>query len=345
MKDITVLGAGGWGTTLAIHLLLNGYRVSLWEFQPERAEELRRSRENRRLLPGVAIPEDVYISSDLEELITLQTGMVVFAVPSDAMRQVARKVARLGFGSPIILSVAKGIETDTLKRMSEVLADELPARVDRKIAVLSGPSHAEEVSQQIPTTVVAASADAEVAREVQRAFMSPHFRVYTNDDVIGVELGSSLKNIIAIAVGIIDGLGLGDNTKGALLTRGLAEITRLGLAMGAKAATFAGLSGMGDLVTTCISRHSRNRYLGEQIGKGKTLDEVLAEMVMVAEGVKTTRSAHRLSRKFRVEMPITDEVYAVLFENKSPARAVNELMMREAKAEVWEEYELERRTV
>lgn len=341
--DIAVLGAGSWGTALAIHLCHNGHRVSLWEYRPERAEELRRVRENRRFLLGVPIPDSIHIASKLEEIVSPQTELLVFAIPSDGMRSVARKVARLELSSPIILSVAKGLETGTLKRMSEVLADELPDRGHSWIAVLSGPSHAEEVSRRMPTTVVAASVYEEVSRVVQRVFMAPYFRVYTNDDVVGVELGGALKNIIAIAAGIVDGLGFGDNTKGALLTRGLAEITRLGLAMGAKASTFAGLSGMGDLITTCISPHSRNRYLGEQIGQGKTLDEVLAEMVMVAEGVKTTRLAYHLSRRLGVEMPITDTVYAVLFESKSPVTAVTDLMMREAKPEVWWDYEAEKK--
>jgi glycerol-3-phosphate dehydrogenase (NAD(P)+) len=231
--------------------------------------------------------------------------------------------------------VVKGIEDRTFKRMSEVLEEELPDPVRDRIAVLSGPSHAEEVSRRIPTSVVAASRNTDVAKTVQRTFLSPRFRVYTNVDVVGVELAGALKNIIAIAAGISDGLGFGDNTKGALLTRGLAEITRLGLAVGAQSATFAGLAGVGDLITTCLSQYSRNRHVGEEIGRGKSLSHVLEDMVMVAEGIMTTKATYELARRFQIEMPITNEVYAVLFEEKNPAQAVEDLMTRTAKAEMW----------
>jgi glycerol-3-phosphate dehydrogenase (NAD(P)+) len=237
--------------------------------------------------------------------------------------------------SPVIVSAIKGIENETHKRMSEILREELPSAVEHRIATLSGPSHAEEVSRDIPTSVVAASDGQGVAEYVQDIFMSPRFRVYTNLDMIGVELAGALKNIIAIAAGICDGLGFGDNTKGALLTRGLTEITRLGVAMGASVHTFSGLAGIGDLITTCMSRHSRNRYVGMEIGKGKSLTRIQEEMVMVAEGVMTTKAGYSLSTAQGIEMPITNEVYAVLFENKDPAQAVEDLMTRTAKAETW----------
>ncbi|MFQ6093164.1 MAG: NAD(P)H-dependent glycerol-3-phosphate dehydrogenase [bacterium] len=334
-KSVAILGAGSWGITLACHLKRCGSDVSLWEFRPEVAERLRRERQNPDLLAGAILPEEILVSSDLEDLVSGQVGMLVFAVPSHVLREVARKVAPFIVNAPLIVSGVKGIENGTFRRMSEVLAEELPDNLRNRTAVLSGPSHAEEVSRQIPTSVVVASSDRDVAEAVQRRFISPYFRVYTDQDVVGVELGGALKNIIAIAAGISDGLGFGDNAKGALLTRGLAEITRLGVSMGAEASTFAGLSGVGDLITTCLSRYSRNRYVGQEIGKGKSLSQVLEGMVMIAEGVMTTKAAHQLAQQYHVEMPITNEVYAVLFEGKDPARAVADLMMRAAKAEKW----------
>lgn len=331
---IGVIGAGGWGTALAILLLDNGHEVALWQFDPMVAEEMRTQRQNRLFLPGVSIPDGILISSILEEVIPGR-DLLVFAVPSQFMRSVARRVGSLKGTVPLVISGTKGIEHGTLKRMSEVLIEELSGLTLEHFAALSGPSHAEEVARRMPTTVVAASVSQNAAETVQQAFMAPYFRVYTSPDVIGIELGGALKNIIALAAGICDGLGLGDNAKGALLTRGLAEITRLGLCMGARAETFAGLSGMGDLVTTCISRHSRNRFVGEEIGKGRRLDDVLSTMVMVAEGIQTTRSAYHLSRRLDVEMPITERVYAVLFGGYDPGKGVRDLMTRDAKPEVW----------
>ena len=257
--------------------------------------------------------------------------MVVFALPSHLMRQLASQTAPQVTSGILAVNVAKGLERKTLKRMSEVLEEELPGGIP--VVTLSGPSHAEEVSRGIPTAVVAAARSRTHGRRVQEMFMGPDFRVYTNDDLVGVELAGSLKNIIAIAVGICDGLGYGDNTKGALITRGLAEISRLGLTLGARQETFSGLSGMGDLITTCASRHSRNRYVGEQIGKGRSLQEVLDSMEMVAEGVNTTDSGRALARREGVEMPITEQVYSVLFEGKDPRAAVMELMTRDPKPE------------
>ncbi len=331
---ISVLGAGSWGTALAILLSSKYDDVILWEFRPDVAAELAETRENKLMLPGVPIPEKIKITSDFEESAT-RRDVLVLAVPSHIMRQVAERLRDVDFGKAILVSVAKGIENETLLRMSQVIQQVLPDLPPTQMAVLSGPSHAEEVVRKIPTTVVSASRDLKTAQEVQRIFMTPNFRVYASEDLIGVELGGSLKNIIAIGAGISDGVGYGDNTKAALMTRGLVEITRLGTAMGANPMTFAGLSGMGDLIVTCMSRHSRNRYLGEQIGKGKTLQQVLDEMVMVAEGVRTTRSAHDLAQKYGVEMPITEQVYKVLFEDKPPREAVIELMERGAKVEKW----------
>ena len=331
---ISVLGAGSWGTALAILLSSKYDDVILWEFRPDVAAELAETRENKLMLPGVPIPEKIKITSDFEESAT-RRDVLVLAVPSHIMRQVAERLRGVDFGKAILVSVAKGIENETLLRMSQVIQQVLPDLPATQMAVLSGPSHAEEGARKIPTTVVSASRDLKTAQEVQRIFMTPNFRVYASEDLIGVELGGSLKNIIAIGAGISDGVGYGDNTKAALMTRGLVEITRLGTAMGANPMTFAGLSGMGDLIVTCMSRHSRNRYLGEQIGKGKTLQQVLDEMVMVAEGVRTTRSAHDLAQKYGVEMPITEQVYKVLFEDKPPREAVIELMERGAKVEKW----------
>lgn len=334
MGKIAVLGAGSWGIAISTLLDENGHQVTLWEFDHQDMERLFARREHEQKLPGVTIPGRVSIT-DRVETATSGAGMLVLALPSHTVREVAVKLKEIDLVDPIVVNLAKGIENDTLRRMSEVLRQELPPELHGRITTLSGPSHAEEVARKIPTTVVVAGFREDVAREVQQAFMTPHFRVYTNSDLIGVELGGSLKNVIAIAAGISDGMGLGDNSKGALLSRGLAEIIRLGEKLGAKRETFAGLSGLGDLVTTCISKFSRNRFVGEQIGRGKTLEEVQAEMTMVAEGIKTTRSAYQLGLAHQVEMPITEQVYQVLFENKKPREAIAELMTRDPKSEIW----------
>ena len=332
---VAVLGGGSCGTAVSILLAEGGNEVRLWERTDETACMMAKHRENLTRLKGVSIPPEVLISSDLEEVAT-DCEIAVFAVTSHGEREVARRLSSLAFEGRIVVTFDKGIENRTLKRMSQILTEELGPSGLEQVVVVSGPSHAEELCRHIPTTVVAASNDPGSARVVQQVFMSSTFRVYTNEDVIGVELGGALKNVIALASGMCDGLGFGDNTKGALITRGLVEITRLGVAMGARPATFSGLSGMGDLITTCISRYSRNRYVGEQIGAGRSLDEILREMVMVAEGVRTTRSAFGLSRKFDVEMPICEQVYRVLFEGVSPRAAVSSLMTRGAKPEIWE---------
>jgi glycerol-3-phosphate dehydrogenase (NAD(P)+) len=332
-KSITVLGGGSWGTALAVLLASKGHRVAMWEFFPSRAEALRHDRENKAMLPGIRIPEHIKITADLEEACRA-SDHVVFVVPSHVFRETAMKArAFIADGQPVTIAT-KGLEEGTLKRMSEVAEEALGCGPTR-LAVLVGPSHAEEVSRGLPTTVVASSPSRATAEAAQEIFMTPTFRVYTNLDVVGVEIGVSLKNVVAIAAGVCDGLGFGDNTKGALLTRGLAEITRLGVKMGAKPETFSGLAGVGDLITTCISRHSRNRYVGEELAKGRSLEEVLSGMVMVAEGVRTTRGAVALADRHGVEMPIAREVHSILFAGKPVKDAIRDLMLRSRKPEVW----------
>jgi glycerol-3-phosphate dehydrogenase (NAD(P)+) len=329
-----VIGAGGWGTALALLLQRNGHDVDLWEFFPEYAERMARLRKNPDFLPGIDLPDGLRITSDLGTAVR-DKDVLVFAMPSHVLRRVAVQISAFGMGRFLAVSAVKGIENETLLRMSEVLRQAWANLLHPdRIVVLSGPSHAEEVSRGIPTAVVAASSSEASARTVQDLFRGPTFRPYTSSDVTGVELGGALKNVIAIAAGISDGVGFGDNTKAAIMTRGIVEITRLGAAMGAMPVTFSGLSGVGDLIVTCTSRHSRNRYVGERIGAGRPLDEVLGGMKMVAEGVRTARSAMDLSVKYRVDMPITREVFEILFNGKDPKRAVAELMTREPKAEV-----------
>lgn len=330
MAHIGVIGVGSWGTALALLLHDNGHRVEVWDHNAALLKEIDEGRENPKYLPGIKIPSGLKVNYTLAETIA-EKDCLLFAVPSHAIRSVLGNLTRVG-DEAIIVSVAKGIENDTLLRASQILAEKFP---EERIAVLSGPSHAEEVSLGIPTVVVCASKELATAEWVQKAAMNSTFRVYVQNDVTGVEIGAALKNIVAVAAGIIDGVGFGDNTKAALLTRGLAEITRLGIKLGADPLTFAGLSGMGDLIVTCMSKHSRNRYVGEQIGKGKTLQQVLDEMIMVAEGVKTTKSAYDLAMKHDVEVPIINEVYSILFENKNPKQAVFDLMTRAAKFEDW----------
>lgn len=329
--NISILGDGGWGTTLAILLRNKGFKISLWGAFRDYVSYLDRKRVNTKFLPQIMIPKDIEITADLNEAI-YGKGIIILAIPSQYLRGILRKIKKLDCPprEAVYLSVIKGIEIGSLKRMSEVIHEEIGSV---SLAVLSGPTIAHEVAQGIPTTAVIASHEKRLRKYLQGIFMTERFRVYTNEDVIGVELGGSLKNIIAIACGISDGLGFGTNTKAAILSRGLVEISRLGYAMGAKAKTFSGISGLGDLVTTCISLYSRNRFVGEQIGKGKTLKQVRTHMQMVAEGVPTTRSAYALSLQHKVDVPIVKEVYNVLYKNKSPERAVRDLMTREKKEE------------
>lgn len=334
-KRIAVLGAGSWGIALSLVLDSNGFPVTLWEFRPEAAARLRETRDAKEFLPGIMITPTIEVENDFERACR-DKEVIIVAVPSHVVRSVGERLDRLTFKMPpILVNVAKGIENDTLLRMSEVLLQTIRWSSADRIVTFSGPSHAEEVSRRIPTAIVSASVCLPTAELIQQLFMNEYLRVYTNQDIIGVELGGALKNIIAIAAGICDGAGFGDNTKAALQPRGLVEIVRLGTAMGANPITFAGLTGMGDLIVTCMSRHSRNRYVGEQIGKGRRLNDILKEMVMVAEGIKTTRSAYQLSQKFKVEMPITEQVYQILFENKDARTALKELMLRGPKEEKW----------
>src|SRR6267378_562180 len=329
---ITVLGAGSWGTTLAILLSENAHQVILWSHRDDHARIMLESRENRALLPGVKIPSEIGITSDLEHSVA-HAELIVNAIPTQFVRLIAEKLRTHDFRGVLIVNVAKGIENNSLMTMSEVLLDLLPSAGKDGIVTLSGPSFAEEVSRQVPTAVVAASANIEAAKIAQQVFMTPYFRVYSSEDIRGVELAGSIKNVIAIGAGIADGAGFGDNTKAAIMTRATAELSRLGSLMGAQQRTFAGLSGIGDLIATCMSKHSRNRFVGEEIGKGRKLSDVLAEMVMVAEGVATTRSVHDLALKHGVELPIVNEVFEVLFQNKDPIIATSDLMTRDAKGE------------
>lgn len=332
--NVAVLGAGSWGMAIARLLDANGAQVRLWEFDPDEYRKLTVNRGIPEKLPGITLSSEIGLTNDLQQAVD-GVPLLVLAIPSQSLGRALEPLRGCLRDDTVLVNLAKGIEADSLRRMSEVVCEELSHPPDR-VMTLSGPSHAEEVARDMPTTVVTAGTDAELVHGVQELFSSSSFRVYSSDDLPGVELGGSLKNIIAIAVGITDGLGWGDNTRGALITRGLAEITRLGLTLGARAETFAGLSGIGDLVTTCISQHSRNRYVGDKIGQGMTLQEVLGSMQMVAEGVQTTRSGYRLAKKHGVEMPITQQVHQVLFEGKSPVEAAGELMERRLKAEMWQ---------
>ncbi|MCF7810818.1 NAD(P)-dependent glycerol-3-phosphate dehydrogenase [bacterium] len=333
--DIAVIGAGSWGTTLALHMAeRDGVGiVKLWEFRPDAVKEMQKDRENREFLPGFPFPDNLQVAEDIRDAVE-GVAVCIFAVPSHAVRET---LAKLPEGLPdncVMVSVIKGIEMGTLKRMSEVMAEVWEERffLDRFVC-LTGPSHAEEVSRKMPTSIVAASTNIDTAHFIQNLMSSERFRVYATDDLIGAELGGSLKNVIAIAAGIADGLGFGDNVKGALLTRGSTELSRLGVKLGGRPETFAGLSGIGDLITTCCSKHSRNRYVGEQIGKGRKLKEILAEMKMVAEGVRTTESVYDLAKREGVEMPIAEQVHRILFEDADPLEATVQLMTRKLKVE------------
>ena len=330
--NIAVLGAGGWGTTLSILLHDNGHKVTLYEYKPDYAEFLQEKRINETYLPGIKIPYEIEITSNLEEAVK-NKHIIVLAIPTQYIRSVIEKIDFNLIKNAVIVNVAKGIEISTLKRVSEIIKDVFTEIDETKISTLSGPSHAEEVARKIPTAVVVGSKSIETAKFVQNEFMNPYFRVYATTDIVGVELGGSLKNVIAIGAGICDGAGFGDNTKAAIMTRGIAEISRLGIALGAKPETFAGLSGIGDVIVTCMSKYSRNRYVGEQIGKGRKLKDILAEMEMVAEGVTTAKSVYQLSQKVGVEVPICVEVYKILYEDKDPILATTDLMTRRPKEE------------
>lgn len=324
MEKVCVLGTGSWGSALGLTLAKKGYEVSMWTLNEEQAKRINKTRENIDYLPGVLFPNNMTVTISLEEAV-LNSIIIVLAVPSQAIRSVCNQIKPFIKDEQIIVDVAKGLEKGTGLRLSEVVEEELP---NNPYVTLSGPSHAEEVARDIPTTVVVASTNLEVARRVQDIFMGPKFRVYTNPDIVGVELGGALKNIIAFGAGICDGLGLGDNSKAALMTRGIREISRLGVAMGADASTFSGLSGIGDLIVTCTSMHSRNRRAGILIGQGKSLEETLEEVKMVVEGITATEVAYEVSKKLNVDMPITSAIYSILHSKLNPNEVVIDLMMR-----------------
>lgn len=324
MEKICVLGAGSWGSALALVLAKKGYEVIMWTLNEEQANKINRTKENTDYLPGVLFPNNITLTTDLEKAV-LDSKIIVLAVPSQAIRSVSKQIKPFVKDNQILVDVAKGLEKGTGLRLSEVCEQELP---NNPYVTLSGPSHAEEVAKDIPTTVVVSSKDLEVAQTVQDVFMSPKFRVYTNPDIVGVELGGALKNIIAFGAGICDGLGYGDNAKAALMTRGIREIGRLGSAMGANASTFAGLSGIGDLIVTCTSMHSRNRRAGILIGQGKSLDETLKEVKMVVEGITATEVAYEVAKELKIDMPITNAIYSVLHNGCSTNEVVIKLMMR-----------------
>jgi len=321
---VSIVGAGSWGTAIAILMANKGYDVKLWARERELAKRIEDTRENKDYLPGTLLPENITVSSDMEYCCSYSEAVII-AAPSHAMRDVCGKMSRFITESQVIVSLTKGIENDTLLRMSQIIKELLP---ENEVAVVSGPSHAEEVAKGIPTAVVASSKKRVVAEYVQDLFMTHMFRVYTNPDVVGVELGGALKNIIALGAGIIDGLELGDNTKAAVMTRGIVEMARLGEAMGASRNTFAGLSGIGDLIVTCTSMHSRNRRAGIAIGQGKSVEEVLGSTKMVVEGIKTTKAANELAVRQGIEMPITQEIYNLLFNKADIRNSVMNLTTR-----------------
>jgi len=328
---ISIIGAGSWGTALCALLGHKGMPVTLWLRRNDLLQKIRQMRENKEYLPGVLLPENVVLTNNLADAVRGRE-LLVLAVPSHAVETVCGMISRHINDGAIIVNVAKGLEEKTFRRLSQVIGDKITNGCE--IAVLSGPNHAEEVGRLIPTASVVASEKEEAAKIVQDLFMSNYFRVYTNPDITGVELGGALKNVIAIAAGLCVGLGYGDNTMAAIITRGLAEMTRLGVAMGARSRTFSGLTGVGDLFVTCTSSHSRNRYVGLMLGKGKNLQEITSSMKMVAEGIKATRAAHQLSLQYRVNMPITTEVYNILFQGIDPRVASKNLMGREKTVEM-----------
>lgn len=328
MSKINIIGSGGWGTAVAVMLANNGNHITLWSYTEDESNNLKKYRENKPFLPGISIPSSVSFTSDISKC--GNADMIITAVPSHAMRTTAKNLSPYVKQGQLILNISKGLEEGTLSTMSQVLKSEIP---QGEIAVMSGPSHAEEVSRGIPTTNVVAASSEKIANQIQDMVMNSVFRIYTNPDMLGVELGGSLKNVIALCAGVLDGLNMGDNTKAALITRGIVEISRLGCAMGAKPETFNGLSGIGDLIVTCTSMHSRNRRAGILIGQGKSCDEATAEVKMVVEGVKTCRAAKELADRVGVEMPIVNEAYKVLFENMPVENAIPNLMSRDKKYE------------
>ncbi|MGL5380474.1 NAD(P)H-dependent glycerol-3-phosphate dehydrogenase [Clostridium sp.] len=331
MSKVTFLGGGSFGTSLAILLADKGNDVNIYDRDKEVVNDININKKNDKYIKDLQIPNKVTAYTDMDKAL-INAEFVVLAIPSHVIRTVSRSLkGKIKDGIPVI-SIAKGIEQETNLRLSEVIQEELP---NNPVVILSGPSHAEEVAFNIPTTVVVSSLDMEIAKEVQELFINSNFRVYTNDDLVGVEIGGAVKNVIALAAGVCDGIGYGDNTKAALMTRGMAEIVRIGMKLGGKAETFLGLTGMGDLIVTCTSLHSRNRRAGFLIGSGKTVDEAIEEVGMIVEGIKACRAFYELKEKLGIEMPITDVAYKVLFNGKDPKEAVSHLMGREKKDEIY----------
>ena len=329
MADIGIIGAGSWGTALALNLHKNGHRVTVWSIMESEIEMLKTEREHKDKLPGVNLPDDMEFTTDLQEAVT-DKDVLVLAVPSPYTRKTSRNMASYMSEGQIIINASKGIEETTLMTMSQVIEEELP---QAEVAVLSGPSHAEEVGRGLPTTIVVGAKKKATAEYLQNIFMNEVFRVYISPDVLGIELGAALKNVVALAAGIADGLGYGDNTKAALITRGITEIGRLGVAMGGKLQTFYGLTGIGDLIVTCASMHSRNRRAGILIGQGYTMEQAMDEVKMVVEGVYSAKAAIGLAKKYNVQLPIIEEVNAILFEGQPADEAVKNLMLRDKKIE------------
>ncbi len=332
LVDAAVVGAGSWGTALAHLLHRNGHCVRLWSYEEDLARSIEELGENQSYLPGIAFPPEIRVSNQLDEVVS-GAELIISVSPAQFVDRVMREAAPAVDPGALVVSASKGIEIPTLRRMDEVLEEIFSPHMAKRLVVLSGPSFASEVAGGQPTAIVAASESAEARLEVQRVFRSPTFRVYTNPDVVGVGLGGALKNVIALASGVCAGLDFGHNTQAALLTRGLAEITRLGVAMGAKTSTFYGLAGIGDLVLTCTGELSRNRMVGTRLGRGESLETILSEMTAVVEGVRTTFAAHELAKRFEVEMPIVSQVYAILKEGKAPLDAVGDLMLRDPRSE------------
>jgi len=328
MSKLSIIGAGAWGTTLSILAAENKHEVTIWSYEEDVAKSINELRENKKYLNGFQLPQNIDSTTDLKK--AASSDIIILSTPSQYLRETLRNFSRFIKKDALIISAVKGLEIETQKRMSEVVKEELPCE---KIAVISGPNISKEIARGLPAATVAASADIEIAKLVQNILNSSRFRVYTNTDVTGAELGGALKNVIAIAAGVADGLMLGNNAKSALMVRGITEIMRLGVAMGGKSETFSGLSGIGDLITTCESTLSRNHQVGVEIAKGRKLKDIIMKMYDVAEGVPTSKAAREISRKLKIEMPITEEVYSVLYEKKDPFKAISSLMQRELKNE------------
>lgn len=333
MKKVVIIGSGSWGTALGLVLAGKGYDVTLWEYNKQQAENIQNSRENTRYLPGVKLPNNLNITSESKDLLK-DVRYVIFSVPSQVLRTVIRQFSPQITEKMILVNTAKGIEVSTGMRLSEVIKDEIIGKYHKNIVILSGPTHAEEVSIGLPTTIVAAGKK-DKAAEIQELFNTKDFRVYLNEDIIGVEIGAAVKNCLAIGAGIADGIGFGDNTKAALITRGIAEMTRFGKALGADERTFSGLSGIGDLIVTCASKHSRNRYVGECLGRGQTIHEILKSMTMVAEGVPTVKAVYEQAQSLNISMPIVEATYNIIYNNADAREMVEELMKRELKEEFY----------